>query len=318
MIPAQPNPVATAECSTANPSSPVKNHSFSRRFLGAALCGFVLMAGCTTKINRRWLSLFFDGVPPLSGTTNATTLTSANAALTNGGALLSAPVAPRLLVHLPYQNRECGECHQSKFSQRLKGTPREVCFGCHDDFLAQAKIRHAPAESGDCLACHHPHESTNQFLLVLAGKALCFDCHDDFLQQAKVKHKPVESGQCLECHDPHQSATKGLLKRPAKELCSRCHGDFLAKFKYRHAPADSGDCLICHTPHQSAEPGLLLAKGAKLCEECHEQKEMAAVRDHGQIGDFDCTKCHNPHGGDNKGLLKAGTVKLTAAPASGR
>ena len=34
----------------------------------------------------------------------------------------------------------------------LKGPVRNVCFECHDDFLSDAKYKHAPAEEGECLA----------------------------------------------------------------------------------------------------------------------------------------------------------------------
>jgi predicted CXXCH cytochrome family protein len=181
------------------------------------LCCALLVAGCATETKYKWLSRFFDGVP----TPGAAPAPIANpddeplVPTTNGVVLVSAqPLVPHTL-HPPYHDDNCTECHESKFSQKLKGPMNTVCFSCHDDFLAKAKVKHSPAESGECGSCHEPHESINKKLLLRVGAAMCMECHEA-ADVAKVEaHKTPERDNCLACHDPHASEYSKLLKAVA-------------------------------------------------------------------------------------------------------
>jgi predicted CXXCH cytochrome family protein len=187
------------------------------RALAAAAFAVVVLAGCgVTK--RQWLTFFFDGVP--SGTNTVQTARvgadeniSTNVAVTSGPALASVKV----LLHQPYGDHSCNECHESKFSQKLKSKPLELCFSCHDDFLEKAKVKHPPAADGECLACHSPHQSTEPGLLLQKVELVCAECHED-ADLAKVKVHIGTKESCVKCHNPHASDEKFLLKAGATKV----------------------------------------------------------------------------------------------------
>lgn len=287
------------------------------------VCGVFIFVGCSSETKHKWMSRFFDGVPPLGGATNVVTVAAEEVAPTNVTHVVipEAGQTAQLTgsVHPPFADNSCAECHESKFSQKMKGPMNSVCFSCHDDFLAPAKIKHAPAQNGECTACHSPHDAPNKKLLIRTGRAMCLECHDDPVAQGKVKHQPVEA-DCLDCHSPHASNVKGILKKPLATLCFECHDDFLKEAKFKHDPAGNGECMSCHTPHQSDNKELLIKPSSKLCFECHEESDLAKVDAHKQSTETDCLKCHDPHGGSDKWFLKAGARKTLspAAPAKGQ
>ena len=94
-------------------------------------------------------------------------------------------------MHPPFAQRDCTACHESEFSNAMRGKPGEVCFNCHKElqktFLA-GKVKHQPVDEGDCISCHNPHHSPNKNLLVAKGNDLCLTCHDDPLSNMKFKH----------------------------------------------------------------------------------------------------------------------------------
>jgi predicted CXXCH cytochrome family protein len=291
-----------------------------KRFFALMVVGGVLIfVGCSSATKHQWMSRFFDGVPPPGGATNTVAVATEDAPGTDTVSLVlpdpAEPVHVAASVHPPFADRSCAECHESKFSQKMKGPMNSVCFSCHDDFLEKMKVKHQPAEAGDCSSCHNPHESPNKKLLVRVGKAMCIECHDDPVAQGKVKHQPVES-DCMECHSPHASNIKGLLKKPLAASCFDCHDDFLKEAKFKHDPAGNGECMSCHMAHQSDHKGLLLKPGSQLCFECHEQGDMAKVQAHQRTPETDCVQCHNPHAGSDKFFLKPALLKPTALPTA--
>lgn len=302
------------------PEAPVRppserNHTFAVSLGVLFSFGLVLLVGCATETKNKWLSRFFDGVPA-AGATNAPAANPEDqvaVATTNGVvAVVAKPViAPTL--HPPFHDGNCTECHESKFSQKMKGPMNTVCFSCHDDFLAKAKIKHQPVDTGDCKSCHDPHESPNKKLLLRTGKAMCLECHDDPLANGKIKHQAVESGDCLDCHSPHASNVKGLLKKPLAASCFDCHDDFLQTAKFKHAPAENGECMSCHAPHASDHKALLVKADPKMCFECHEPADVARVEAHKNSGTETCLQCHDPHGGADKNFLKPNAAKLREA-----
>src|SRR5215831_19295373 len=207
--------------------------------------GVVILLGCSTDKKRKWLTFFFDGVPTAGQGTNAPTVVYDE----NGKPLdrtvvvhTNAP-APKIkfIAHPPYEDKKCNECHESRFSVKLKGTQRQVCFSCHDDFLEKAKVKHQPVENSECSSCHDPHGSSNPKMLVQTGQALCLQCHDVFPKTAKSKHQPVENGECASCHSPHSSNFKALLVKADGKLCFECHDDTekqLLAAKVKHQPVE--------------------------------------------------------------------------------
>ena len=277
-----------------------------------ALCSLLLAVGCATRTKHEWLCLFFDGVPPEPSAGQGLSTASGPAATTNGAARPLAPkvAAPTVFVHKPYGEDQCDKCHDRTSGQKLRGSVKDVCLNCHTGLLARAKHLHSPAEDGECLQCHAPHQSLQKSLLLRKGKALCYECHDD-VTKGKVKHPPAEDGECLECHNPHASDQAHLLRKKGQALCYSCH-DAVTKAKNKHAPVEDGDCLSCHRPHASDEPALLKLKGQALCYDCHDQKDVTKQPAHAQIGESACTQCHDPHGSDRQALLKPGA----GAPAA--
>ena len=283
-------------------------------FTAALLAGLVLLAGCTGTTKQKWLTFFFDGVPVPGKVTNAPPVRGITPVPATNAAPESAaqPGRPKTYLHPPYAMRRCTECHESQFSQKMKGKPGEACFECHKDFRLQAKVKHQPVENGECTSCHNPHQADNTNLLARVGAKLCFDCHDDIpkqLAKAKVKHQPVENGECATCHAPHQSDNKKLLVKPEGKLCFDCHDDLqqqLAKAKIKHQPAENGECSSCHAAHQSDNKKLLVKPQGKLCAECHEdiQQQLAKAKvKHQPVENGECASCHAPHQSDNKKLL---------------
>jgi predicted CXXCH cytochrome family protein len=302
-----------------NPPHHRSGRSWGRAFLARnliILCGIALLVGCNTERSHRWLTVFFDGVPQ-PGTTNHPPA-NADAAPNQFALARSRPATNESLAarttfvsHTPFEDRQCTECHKSQFDVSMKGTQREVCFACHDDFLQKPKFKHQPAENSECTSCHQPHGSPNKGMVKLVGKALCLDCHDDPVAKVKFTHQPVESG-CQDCHQVHASDQPKLLKKTSRELCMDCHDDPLAKAKFKHQPAESG-CLDCHAAHGSAESKLLPKPVDKLCLDCHEQKDIDASKGHKNIAGMACLKCHDAHAGSEQYLLKPEFLKAMGA-----
>ena len=179
---------------------------------------------------------------------------------------------------------------------------------------------HGPVAAGDCIACHDPHTSPNDFQLLAAGNDLCFTCHVDKKEEfsaGKQVHPPV-ADRCTNCHNAHSSGFKYQLNQPAPQLCFTCHNkmqDYISKAKVQHKPVfEEGSCVNCHNPHVSNFKPLLKFGGADLCLSCHnkplgEISNMKAWLDanpdkHGPVRNGDCAGCHNPHGADYFRILK--------------
>lgn len=277
----------------------------------AIILGAILLtAGCASDTRHKWLTVFFDGVPPAGGKTNvpANVSAPAEAAPTNN-VPTPAPLPPADLssVHPAFRDQKCSQCHQSNTGMGLKASQPALCWTCHKDFLAGAKVKHQPVMDGECLSCHDPHRSDNKKLLLKTGKELCMTCHDDPLVGKKFKHQAVEAGECLDCHSPHATNFKGLLKQSVKGTCADCHDD-ISKKKLVHQPVSDGDCLACHTPHASNNKFLVKKTGPGLCWDCHDNFLEKAKFKHDAVDS--CTDCHNPHSTNEKSLLKKNVAIL--------
>ena len=126
--------------------------------------------------------------------------------------------------------------------------------------IAKAKVKHQPAENGECLSCHSPHQSENKKLLSKAVGKLCFECHEDLQQQlakAKFKHQPVDEGDCASCHAPHATENPKLLSKPVPAACYECHEKKDLEKVKEHAGPAGAECLKCHDPHLGGDEKLL-------------------------------------------------------------
>lgn len=223
------------------------------------LTGLILLAGlsaCTTQQRHAWLTVFFEGVPPLEVEKPHP---AAPVELMN---LVSNQIpghptnTVKLLPHTPYRERKCNTCHAPDQPRKMKGTQREICYPCHTNVLTKLQVQHFPARKWLCLSCHQPHMSTVGKLLRKPVVALCYTCHKS-LNNKRYVHEPVKQGFCLSCHPAHQSPYPNRLKQAGDSLCLLCHKAAAMKAALGHAGMGDKKCLQCHDAHQSDKKGRL-------------------------------------------------------------
>ncbi len=86
---------------------------------------------------------------------------------------------------LPFRHRAlegqvvCGDCHDPhRGPDDLAWNGRNaVCLGCHAEMAGPFVFEHDGTTGEDCTACHRPHGSNHDKLLVQDGNALCLQCH---------------------------------------------------------------------------------------------------------------------------------------------
>src|SRR5512133_1403178 len=112
----------------------------------AAILGSIVLVGCSSHTNQKLLRVFFTGVDR----TNEAPVARSSAVDTNTPAQLAAAAAaaiPRFL-HEPFSQRNCTACHVSDMSQELRANTAELCLGCHEKLIGNAKYVHAPVADG--------------------------------------------------------------------------------------------------------------------------------------------------------------------------
>jgi predicted CXXCH cytochrome family protein len=76
----------------------------------------------------------------------------------------------------------CGDCHDPHEGNIIKGTgaslesESETCTKCHSAQKGPFVFKHNATKEG-CTACHNPHGSVNQKMLVARDANLCLRCH---------------------------------------------------------------------------------------------------------------------------------------------
>lgn len=185
----------------------------SARQLAALALLALLLAGCSAGYRYKVLSFFFDGVPQPSASVPAQPADSVTSRDTAAiGVAVSATTGSQLIIHPPYQGRECSTCHdESKASREPKPMPG-LCFQCHEDFTHNYAALHGPVAGGQCTACHNPHLSKNKNLLIATGRDLCFNCHDAGVVNKADAHADIGETDCMECHHPHGGEDRYVLR----------------------------------------------------------------------------------------------------------
>jgi predicted CXXCH cytochrome family protein len=181
--------------------------------IAAVALGLVIQGiGCTTPEQRhRVLTIFFDGVPPLYPVEpepvpgefeegNAPQLARTRAVNLNAS------------VHAPYAEKECDQCHSTRYSNKLKAEKEELCWACHDREDFADEVVHGPFAAGFCQACHDPHRSQYEYLLVSDKTDLCESCHEHYDMAEIPEHSSGDDRLCQSCHDPHAAERKYMLK----------------------------------------------------------------------------------------------------------
>ena len=198
-------------------------------------------------------------------------------------------------VHAPVRE-DCSKCHDphsSEHKMQLYKEENELCRDCHAkqnpqmfEEMLSAPFQHQPVSEGRCVACHRPHSSNYQPLLVDSLEKLCFQCHSELgyeVNESRYRHGPVKTGDCTSCHSKiHGSPYVKLLGRefpmnfyaaysPEKyDLCFSCHNKDIAKQKttdkltnfrdgeynlhFLHINRKKGrTCTACHGAHASGQ-----------------------------------------------------------------
>jgi predicted CXXCH cytochrome family protein len=215
-------------------------------------------------------------------------------------------------AHQPFSEGLCDSCHEEPEEQgksKLTAYGVQLCTPCHSDIEQQigSKFPHLTAEE-DCLNCHGPHATDEDFLLLESIQELCHDCHVDSLSPdpEAYLHEPFSSSQCGDCHDPHGSEYKGILLNSEKELCLKCHSETAEQLEKEHShTAVLQGCVACHEPHMGDQKAFLKEEGEALCFRCHESREKKIYRFvHFPYKEGNCGTCHLPHAGIGEANLK--------------
>ena len=202
-----------------------------------------LPSGCSTEARHQMLTFFFTGVPA-PGEEQAKEREAekpAGAAPASKRTRREFFQEPQFFAHGPYGAGHCDKCHavtaskpfRSEAAGAIKAAPaperksigprlaaplKELCLTCHGDMAhtvaqAQGLWMHGPVANGWCVACHSPHRSARQYMLLGKNNVeLCTGCHrkPDLLQTAAHQKEP--EADCLACHNPHLGRSASLLK----------------------------------------------------------------------------------------------------------
>ncbi|MBI5014627.1 MAG: cytochrome C [Deltaproteobacteria bacterium] len=228
-------------------------------------------------------------------------------------------------VHGPVGAGQCVVCHTegkpnhptksgSKDFKLAFGGGKDLCYACHNRMDAN-RVVHKPVATGDCIACHDPHQSNAELMLKKATTSeLCFSCHENNKTKRAFVHGPVAAGDCNICHNPHSSPYPNLTEEKATDLCLLCHVDRKEEFtrKYVHKPVEE-DCGKCHNAHATDSKFMLYGENKELCYRCHKETqkhiEESAVQ-HSALKKEPCTGCHTPHSSNFPRQLKAATKDI--------
>ncbi len=157
---------------------------------------------CSPKSDYKTLSFFFDGVPDPDKQDSIAQADSIRLA-ERQELTFTKVVKTEFVLHPPYQEKECENCHDKGQMGKLLEPLPGLCYQCHESFGDQYKVVHGPVDAGFCIKCHSPHMSKNDFMLLRTGQDLCLDCHmakDVFKNEV---HADIEDANCTECHNPH-------------------------------------------------------------------------------------------------------------------
>ena len=176
----------------------------------------------------------------------------------------------KINVHTAVKKQFCMGCHSPHGTENnfvlWEDGKAKMCYMCHRDKRVNwksvtdekgneafaengdIKVPHRAIPDGDCLGCHHPHESDNLFNLRQPPGKLCVEteCHIPISGKI-VGHKhpydlqptigspvAVEKGIfldekenviCYSCHNPHGSDYEYIFWKPKKKLCPSCHSN---------------------------------------------------------------------------------------------
>ncbi|MEZ6319362.1 MAG: cytochrome c3 family protein [Phycisphaerales bacterium] len=221
-------------------------------------------------------------------------------------------------VHAPVFEGKCETCHAPDTGGHVfpaRDDPASLCGACHTADVDHP-VQHLALSDDECLACHDPHGSTDQFLMrEKTVAATCYDCHPK--ERGSSVHEPYAKGECMACHEPHSSDARSLLLGGEGSLhCRECHLDVVAAMATENTNhlQLQGECLACHGSHATDYEHLLTNHSGDQCANCHE--DIRKLLDNSLVTHevardrTACVVCHDPHSAPNDGMLHADQVDV--------
>ena len=146
----------------------------------------------------------------------------------------------------------CHDPHASNVEHLLIRLPYDLCIDCHnrDDmkdertgrpltnmkkWLKENPAHHGPVEAKDCSACHSPHGSDHQALLLEPYPPKFYSPFD-----------PKNYSLCFRCHNPQLVTTERTTT-----LTKFRNGDVNLHFKHVNKAENGRTCRACHEVHAS-------------------------------------------------------------------
>ncbi len=206
---------------------------------------FIFTTGCDKHTKYKVLTFFFTGVPPPEESKKDKAVENAQIVMAKTKNN-KKKIKRQILVfsHGPYGAGQCYQCHDISASVSFKtfrkkksrgiagqgrGIPgrlvaplKELCTECHLEKSAQAAHSkdlwlHGPAANGNCTACHNPHRSAFQYMLLKEKTTeLCMQCHSGGYILKTEEH--TNDRECISCHNPHLGKNRFLLKKDFNEV----------------------------------------------------------------------------------------------------
>jgi predicted CXXCH cytochrome family protein len=192
-------------------------------------------------------------------------------------------------------------------------TTQALCLSCHADHnAADLKGTVHPPAVRDCVKCHDPHQSGNQFQLLKPtsgdkNQNLCLECHTQGLNvpDKGSRHAALDMS-CQTCHVTHKVGEHGKqefdyhLTKASPALCLDCHDAKDASLIKAHQgqPFANANCVQCHDPHQSRSPKLMQAFAhppfaMNACDTCHKPAANGKVVLTQADSKALCVSCHS-------------------------
>jgi predicted CXXCH cytochrome family protein len=185
------------------------------RYIGLfAACAVLVLSGCDPITRYKVTSTIFDGVPALPPPEQlcAEYAEKRVAEAKAESAQKETKKGPAGSAHLPYQEKQCDDCHDKSKEGGLIKPKNELCFVCHTNFIKGTYV-HGPVATADCLTCHEPHTSGFPKLLKSPPEKICGTCHSDKRSAAAMHDKfAAQQLTCIDCHDPHFGNAQFFLR----------------------------------------------------------------------------------------------------------
>ena len=208
------------------------------------MCLLSMVTGCDRQTQYSLLTIVFTGVPPMEelyGESRGEETVSAKESIADSRQVM--------FQHPLWATKQCTKCHEantileehlahveagSEVTENIGSQPapglilpvNKLCISCHRDKTARRAIRerlwmHNPVAKGDCVSCHHHHQSHNRAHLKQTRSTICSSCHESAqLPDVCLEELPPDqtTESCTDCHNVHVGRDHFLLNRDFNEI----------------------------------------------------------------------------------------------------